>query len=436
MLSVEFIRQNLDEVKRAIRLKGVALDIDQLLAKCQEKNRLLVEVDTLRAEKNRLNAELGKIGKDAEKRVRLIEDGKGIKAKIGTLDERLATVQGELDALIIRVPNILSPDTPEGQSENDNIEVLRAGTIPTFDFTPRDHIQIGEELDILDLRRGVKTGGYRAYYVKNEGVSLMLGFLMYAINKMATKGYAPMIVPTLVKEFVLFGTGYFKGRQYDQEIDEIYQAVSSDTATENKFLVGTAEPSLLAYHCDEILDEDVLPLKICGFSQCYRSEIGSHGKDTKGIYRVHEFMKVEQVVIMRADVEESARIQDEMVAISREMHAELGIPYRQLQICAGDMGLGKYRMFDMEAWMPGLNRWGETGSASNFLDWQARRLNVRYKTREGEKKFVFMLNNTALPSPRIFIAILENNQQPDGSVVVPEAIKPFMPVKFDVIRRK
>jgi seryl-tRNA synthetase len=192
----------------------------------------------------------------------------------------------------------------------------------------------------------------------------------------------------------------------------------------------------LAYYADDVLKEENLPLKLCGYSQCYRSEIGSYGKDTRGIYRVHEFMKVEQVVICKADVAESDQLQQEMVAISKEMHKELGLPYRQVQVCTGDMGVGKYKMFDIEAWMPGMKRFGETGSASNFLDWQARRLNVKYVDKDGKKKFVYMLNNTALPSPRIFIALLENYQQADGSVKIPEVLQKYMPKGMDIIKRK
>jgi seryl-tRNA synthetase len=249
-------------------------------------------------------------------------------------------------------------------------------------------------------------------------------------------------VPTLVKEFSLFGSGYFKGKEYNGEADEIYQVATSDkevdgsVSKDKKFLVGTAEPSLLAYYSGEVLKEDQLPMRLCGYSQCYRSEIGSYGKETKGLYRVHEFMKVEQVILGKADVSEAEKLQEEMVDISKEMHKELGLPYRQLIICTGDLSAGKYRQYDLEAWLPGMDRWGETGSASIFLDWQARRLNVKYAGKDGKKKFVYMLNNTALPSPRIFIAILENYQQEDGSVAIPEVLKKWMPGGMEKISKK
>ncbi|MDP1883829.1 MAG: serine--tRNA ligase [Candidatus Moranbacteria bacterium] len=438
MLDIKFIRENREEIKKVIENKCVVLDLDALLAVDEKRVALLQEMEGLSAEKNRLNEEI----KLVADKTSVIERGKEVKEKMAVTEPEYKKIKNEFESLMVKVPNIVSPDTPIGKSEEGNVEIYRSDNVPQFDFVPKDHIQLGKDLDILDLERGAKVGGYRGYYVKNEGVSLMMGFMMYAINKMMTRGYSPMIVPTLVKEFSLFGSGYFKGLEYNQEVDEIYRVATSDKeptgeiSKDNKFLVGTAEPSLLAYYADEVLQESQLPMRLCGYSQCYRSEIGSYGKDTKGMYRVHEFMKVEQVILAQADVEETNRLQEEMVVISKEMHEELGLPYRQLQICTGDMGLGKYKMFDLEAWMPGLNRYGETGSASNFTDWQARRLNVKYMDKNGERKYVYMLNNTALPSPRIFIAILENHQQADGSIKIPEVLKKFMPVAMDTIQKK
>jgi len=348
------------------------------------------------------------------------------------LEPKFKDVQREFDLLMIRVPTIPSKDTPIGKSDEENVVVYVWGEKPKFDFKPKDHIQLGKDLDILDLDRGQKVAGFRGYYLKNEGAQLVMAMMFYAFNKMVNKGFTPIIPPTLIKGSALFGSGYFKGLEYDDEVDEVYQIASSDKeidgtiSKDRKFLVGTAEPSLLAYYSDETLKEEQLPLKMAGYSQCYRSEIGSYGRDTKGIYRVHEFMKVEQVILCKADPKEAERLQDEMVGISKEMHQELGLPFRQLQICTGDLSAGKYRQYDLEAWMPGLDRYGETGSASIFMDWQARRLNVKYADIDGKKKYVFMLNNTALPSPRILIAILENYQTKDGKVIVPEVLRDYV----------
>jgi seryl-tRNA synthetase len=440
MLDIKFIRENEKELKKAIENKGLKLDLDKLLELDKKRVLALQYVEELQAEKNKLNDLIQK-ATDAERK-ELIEQGKAVKEKLSAAEPEYQQVKKEYDGLMVLVPNIPAKDVPVGKSDQENVEVLKWGEIPKFDFPTKDHIQIGKDLDILDLERGAKVGGYRGYYVKNEGASLMLAIMMYALQKMVAKGYAPMIPPTLVKEFPLFGSGYFKGLEYDEETDEIYQVASRDkeadgkNTKDKKFLVGTAEPSLLAYYSGEVLREEQLPMKLCGFSQCYRSEIGSYGKDTKGLYRVHEFMKVEQVVLAANDVKEAEKLQDEMIGISREMHEELGLPHRQLAICTGDLGAGKYRQYDLEVWLPGMNRWGETGSASIFLDWQSRRLNVKYADTKGEKKYVYMLNNTGLPSPRIFIAILENYQQADGSVKIPEVLQKYMPGGTEKITRK
>ncbi len=432
MLDIQFIRNNVEVVKEAVVAKNLSLDVDVLLAKDQERIKFLQELEELKSLKNDIN-DLIQQAKTPEERNEVIAKGKEIKEKTEALEPQFSAVKEEFDRLMAQVPNIVSQDTPRGKSDAENVEIGKFGEIKQFDFTPRTHMELGKMLDILDLERGAKVSGYRGYYLKNEGALLVMGLMMYAIEKMVSRGYTPMIPPTLVKGFPLFGSGYFKGLEYDGSVDEIYQVATSDKeadgslSKEGKFLVGTAEPSLLSYYADEVLEEKDLPMKLSGFSQCYRSEIGSYGKDTKGMYRVHEFMKVEQVVLAKADLAAVDALQEEMIGISEEMHKELGLPYRKIQICTGDMSAGKYRAFDLEAWMPGMNRYGETGSASNFLDWQARRLNVKYKeTATGEKKHVYMLNNTALPSPRIFIAILENYQQADGSVVVPEVLRKYV----------
>ena len=440
MLDINFIKNNVDAIKDIAKNKNISIDIDNLLEINKERVSLLRQIENLLAEKNKINEAIQKSSSDERKN--LIENGKIIKEKLSEIEPAYIEINKKYDEIMVKIPNIVSKDTPIGKSEHDNIEIGIFGKIPSFDFKPKDHIQIGVDLDILDLERGSKVGGYRGYYLKNEGVSLVMAMMLFALNKMIEKGFTPFIPPTLVKGSALFGSGYFKNLEYDPEIDEVYQISSNDkeidgkTNKEKKFLVGTAEPSLLAYYSNETLKEEDLPIKMCGYSQCYRSEIGSYGKDTRGFYRVHEFMKIEQVVLTSANIEESIKIHDSMLEISKEIHDDLNIAYRVLQICSGDMSAGKYRAFDIEAWLPGLDRWGETGSASNFLDWQARRLNVKYIDKSGEKKYVYMLNNTALASPRPFIAILENYQQKDGSVIVPEVLRKYMPGKKEIIAPK
>lgn len=431
MLDIKFIRNNVEALKRAVKDKGMSVDIDHVLKVDKLRVELMQKHEELLSQKNKVNDAI-KSAKSDEDRQKAIAEGTEIKSQIEEIEPELQERKAEFFELMTMVPNIPSEDTPRGASEEENVEVERWGEKREFDFTPKTHIELGKALDILDLERGVKVAGYRGYYLKNEGAMLVMGLMMYALGKMAEKGFTPMIPPTLVKEFALFGSGYFKGISYDPEEDEIYQVATHDKeadgqdSREKKFLVGTAEPSLLAYYSNEVLNSEMLPLRLSGFSPCYRSEIGSYGKDTKGMYRVHEFFKIEQVVLAPADTLFADELQHEMLSISQEMHRELGIAYRKLAICTGDMGSGKYKQFDLEAWLPGMNRWGETGSASNFLDWQSRRLNVKYINENGEKKFVYMLNNTALPSPRILIAILENYQQEDGSVLVPKVLQPYV----------
>jgi seryl-tRNA synthetase len=432
MLDIQFIRDHKEEIAEAAKGKKLVFDVEELLAVDRERIESAQALESAQAEKNGVNERIGRAKDDAE-RQEAIADGKDIKGRIEALEPVAREAKTRFDALMALVPNVVAGDTPVGESDADNVEVSRHGVIREFRFEPKDHIALGESLGLFDLERGTKVAGYRGYYLTGDGALLALGLMSYTLSKMSAKGYLPMIPPTLVKGFPLFGSGYFKGLEYDGEIDEIYQVASSDKETdgseskEQKFLVGTSEPSLLAFHSGETLEASDLPIRYAGFSQCYRSEIGSYGKDTKGLYRVHEFMKVEQVVLAPANIDMAETLQSEMVSITEEILSELGLPFRKIRICAGDMGTGKYKAFDLDAWMPGLNRWGELGSASNFTDWQARRLDVKYRDPETGKKIpVYMLNNTALTSIRPLIAILENFQEADGSVVVPEVLRPYV----------
>lgn len=424
MLDIKFIRKNVDLIKKSARDKRLTIDIDRLLKIDEERVRIIQEVDGFRALQNTLSK--------SKPNNETVEKLKRSKSKIAKLEKKLSNINEEYFDLMIQVPIIPSKDVPFGKSEKDNVEILKWGKPTKFDFKPKSHIELAESLDLLDFKRGAKVSGYRGYYVKNEAVMLQMGLMMLALDKLIKKGFTPVIPPTLVKEFALFGSGYFAGKEYNPNIDEIYKIANNDEKLsdgaiqrEDKFLIGTAEPSILAYYSDEVIDEKKLPMKLCGFSQCYRSEIGSYGKNTKGIYRVHEFMKVEEVAITHANVEEAEKLHEELISIARELHEDLEIPYRQILICTGDLSAGKYKQYDIEAWIPSMNSYGETGSASNFLDWQARRLNVKYKDKEGAK-FVYMLNSTAIPSPRMLIAILENNQQADGSIIIPKVLRPYV----------
>jgi len=428
MLDIKFIRENKEKIKEAAKNKHVKVDIDRLLEIDETRRELKTKNDELQAKRNKL----AKDAKGQRPTAEQVEEGKKLKMESSQVEEELKKTDKEYFDLMVKVPTIPSPDTPIGKDDSENVEVYKWGEPTKFNFAPKDYLTLAKDLDLIDIERGTKVAGYRGYFVKNEAVMLQMGLMMFALERLISKGFTPMIPPTLIREFALFGSGYFSGKEYNPQVDEIYKIANDEVLEdgtvkkENKFLVGTAEPSLLAYYANEVLSEKDLPMKICGFSQCYRSEIGSYGKDTKGIYRVHEFMKVEQICICKADVEESNKLQEEMIGISKELHQDLGLPFRQLQICTGDMSAGKYRQYDLEAWMPSRNSYGETGSCSSFLDWQSRRLNVKYKANDGKNKFVYMLNNTALPSVRPMIAILENYQQKDGSIIVPEVLRKWV----------
>ena len=436
MVDIEYIKMNLKEIAKAAKNKNIDVDLNKLLGLDQEIKEEKTKLNEIQAKRNKL-AKKNKKGKPS---MDDIQKGKKYKEEISKIEEEIRTLEKKFMKIMVLVPTIPSKDTPIGKDERENVEVYKWGEPTKFDFKPKSYIELAKDLDLIDFDRGVKVSGYRGYYVKNEAVMLQMGAMMYALTKLIQKGFTPIIPPTLVREFVLFGSGYFSGVNFDSKVDEIYKIENFDKEAdgtvkkENKFLVGTAEPSLLAYYANEILEQKELPKKVVGFSQCYRSEIGSYGKDTKGIYRVHEFMKVEQVSICEANTQKANELHNEMVENSKELHEDLGLPYRQLQICTGDMSPGKYKMFDLEAWMPSRSEYGETGSASNFLDWQSRRLNVKYKDKKGEKKYVYMLNNTALPSARILIAILENYQQKDGDIKVPKVLVDY--VGKEVIEKK
>lgn len=437
MVDIQDIRMRRDEYKRSAHQKHCAVDIDRLLALADERITLQQQRDTWLHERNVL-AKKGRTEKPTEED---IAHGRLLKERLGTLEEKLKTSAQEYQQLLLRVPTIPSADTPIGEDERDNVEVYKWGTPTIFSFPAKDHITLGRALDLLDCDRGVAVSGYRGYYLKNEAAMLQMALMMFGMQRMVQNGFTPFIPPTLVRGFALAGSGYFRSGFYNPDVDEIYKVTTHDrtkdetSTADDRFLVGTAEPSLLAYYSDMELTEDMLPLKLCGFSPCYRSEIGSYGKDTRGIYRVHEFMKIEQVIITRHDIAESERAQEEMIGHTRTLYEELALPFREIQMCTGDLGPGKYRQIDTEIWMPSREGYGEVGSASNFLDWQSRRLKIRYRDRDGKKQFVYMLNNTVLASARLLIAILENYQQADGSVKIPDILQPFMQGKTTITQK-
>jgi len=414
MLDIRYIRENPEIVKEGARKKRIPADIDRLIEVDDERRRLLQESETLKADKNRVTQEISRL-KGAEK-TDAIARMKQVSEEIKGLEERLATVQDEFNVLMLQVPNPPDDEVPEGADDTENVEVRRWGEIPRFDFQPRDHVELGEMLDIIDIPRGVKLAGSRNYFLKNEGALLEYAVLMYSLNRLVGKGFSPMIVPHLVKDIAMIGTAYFPGGEeqaYSCERDGLY-------------LIGTAEVPVTSYHYDEILDEKDLPRHYCGISPCYRREAGTYGKDTRGLYRIHQFQKIEQVIICKNDPEVSAAEHDFITDNSEELVKSLGLAHRVVIVCAGDLGQPQKRKYDIECWMPSRNNYGETHSSSKFHDFQARRLKLRYRDSNGSVQFCHTLNNTYVATPRILIPILECNQQKDGSVVIPEVLRPYM----------
>ncbi len=417
MLDVKFIRENKDLVKKAIKNKNIHLDIDELLGLDAKRRELIQKSEKIKSEQK-------KVGKEQR------EKAAEMKKEFKNLNEELKKIKERYEELMLLVPNIPSQDTPVAPDESGNKEISHWGKIPKFSFKIKDHIQLGKELDLIDVEKGVKVSGFRGYYLKNEAALMHMALMWHSLLKLKKKNFQIMVPPTLAREFVLVGSGHFPEGK-----DEVFQVTNPGKLADGKeisepmYLGGTSEPSLLAYYADTLLEEKDLPIRLAGFSQCYRSEVGSYGKDTHGLYRLHEFMKIEQVVFCKADIKESEKIFEEMRENCQEVLKELELSHRVVQICTGDMGAGKYKMYDVETWMPSRNSYGETHSDSNMTDWQARRLNIRYKNKKGEKKFVYTLNDTMIASPRILIAVLENYQQKGGSVLVPKVLQKYLGIK-------
>ncbi len=416
MLDLAFIRSNPDAVKEAARVKNNPIDINYLLEVDRQVTTLQRQVEEMRARQNLLSKSIQKAGNDKDLRNALIAEGKQLAEQIKSMEPQLNALLEERQQLLYLVPNIPDPSAPIGKDESDNVPIRYWGKIPTFDFEPRDHYALMQELDMVDIERGVKIAGARSYILKNDAARLELALMNFALDRMVQKGFTPLIVPAMAREFCFIGNGQFpKGR------DQVYAIENDDT-----FLVGTGEVSITGMFKDEILQGLDMPMLFVAFCPCFRREAGTYGKDTRGLFRVHQFNKVEQYIICKADHAESVRWHEALIANSEELVQALELPYRVVNVCTGDMGDGKVGMYDLECWLPSENRYRETHSCSYFHDWQARRVNIRYRDEEGKVKFVHTLNNTALASPRIMLPLMEVHQQADGSVKIPAALRPYL----------
>lgn len=413
MLDIKFIRENPERLKETLKKRGFDLDVDYLLEVDEKRRKKIKECDDLRAKQNKLSEEVAKAkGEEREKKA---EESKKIKTGLGDLESEVKTFEEEFNELISKIPNPPLADVPVGKGERDNVVLREIGEKPKFLFKPKDHAEIGEALDIIDFKTGAKVAGSDFYYLKNEGVALELALVQYALDFLSRRGFSTWMTPDIARSKFYLGTGYLpKGSEA-----QTYTIEDSDMG-----LIATAEVTLAGIHADEILDGAKLPIFYAGYSHCFRRESGSYGKYSRGLYRVHQFTKIEMFVYCHP--EDSDKIHRELLGHEEEMWKGLGIPYRVLEMCTGDLGAQAARKFDLEAWMPGRGDWGEVTSTSNTTDYQARRLGIRYRKPDGKTEFVHTLNGTAIATSRAIIAILENYQQEDGSVVVPEVLRSHM----------
>ena len=416
MLDPRWVRENPDVVKAAGRKKHMPCEdrVDEFVRVDAELRAILPEVESLRSEQKSASKKIGQAS--PEERAKLLEDQKGIKARIQALGEKERELKEQREQLSLTLPNIPADEVPEGATDQDNVEIRRWGEPRNFDFAARSHIELGELNDWIDVPRAVNIAGSRTYFLKGDLVLLSEAVMRLALDHMIAKGFVPMEVPLLVRDPAMFGTAYFPGGE-----EQAYRIEKDELS-----LIGTSEVSLTSYHQGELLDRKDLPKLYVARSSCFRREAGTYGKDTKGLYRVHQFQKVEQVIV---DVADDAKSLEHHLAItnnSEELLQALGLPYRVVNVCGGDLGQPQIQKFDIETWMPSRESYGETHSASRFHEFQARRLGIRYKDENGKTRHCHTLNNTVAASTRMLIALLENWQNEDGSVTVPEALRSYL----------
>ncbi len=414
MIDIRLIRENPEAIKANCERRGAKVDVDAIVKLDAERKDLLQKLEALRADRNRLS-------KECRENPAAREQVKTIKEELAALEPKESELDKRIDELLSWMPNILDPEVPGGNSDSDNKELRKVGTIPTFDFKPRDHQELGEILDIIDTKRGAKVAQSGFYYWKGKGAMLVQAMFTWAQAQLVQRGFTPFMSPCAAKTQTLFGTGYLPFFA-----DQIYKIENEDLA-----LIGTSEQTLVAYHADETLDAASLPLRYTSFTPCFRTESGSYGKATRGIFRVHQFHKVEQIIFCHPE----DSIKQHLFCLENEemLLQKLGIPYHVVDVCVGDMGAPGYRKYDVEAWFPGFGAYREVTSNTNLTEFQSRRLGIRYKGKDGDKGFVHTISATAV-TDRVAIAILENFQRADGSVAVPEALRPF--TGFDVIEPK
>jgi seryl-tRNA synthetase len=416
MVDMTFIRKHPDLIKEVARRRKTAVDVDRLLMLDARLRETRMRAEHYRYEQNRVSKAVREAGADEAARAIAIELGREVATILPEIEREERDLEAQVRELWLLVPNIPDASVPEGAGEEDNVEVRRVGEPRTFDFEPLDHVTLLRGLDMLDIERGVKVAGSRSYILKGDAVLLELALLQFALDRITRLGFTALSVPALAKEFCFIGNSQFpRGRDQTYALPE-----------DELFLVGTAEVSITGMHSGEMLREADLPIRYVAWSPCFRREAGTYGKDTRGIFRVHQFEKVEQYIICRADHEESVRWHEELLSNAEELVQALELPYRILNICTGDLGDAKVKGYDIETWVPSEGRYRETHSDSYFHDYQARRADLRYRGDDGVVRYVHTLNNTALASARTILTLAENHQQADGTIRVPDALRPYL----------
>ncbi|ETB63896.1 TPA: serine--tRNA ligase [Candidatus Nomurabacteria bacterium] len=413
MLDIKFIKENKDLVKMASEKKHSSFNVDDLINIDEKRISLLGEVEALRGEQNKMNTSIA-IEKDMNARSQMINEMKMLKEDLGKKEEELKVIMQDWQALMLQVPNIPDMSVPDGDSDAENQEIKKWGELTKFDFEPKDHIELMTKLKMVDFERGAKVHGFRGYFLTGEGARLCFAIWNYAMDFFGDKGFTPIIPPVIIRKQNLYGTGHLPG-----DVEDYYMTQDGDA------LAGTAEVPLMGFHSDEILDMKDFPIKYLGFSPCFRREAGSHSKDVKGLIRVHEFYKFEQVILCEANHQTSVNFHEEINRNTEKFIESLGIPYHTVINCGGDLGLGQVKKYDIELWVPKEEKYREISSASYFHDFQTRRFNIRYRDEDGKLRYAHSLNSTAIPTPRILVSLVENFQQIDGTIKIPEVLRKY-----------
>lgn len=414
MLDIKFIRENLDIVKLAAQKKKIKIDLDRLVTIDDSRREITTRLEAKKAEQNMASRQIA-AEKEVGKRDILISDMQQLKSVIQQDEEDLKPIMEEWQSLMLQVPNVPDMSVPDGDSDADNVESKTWGDRTKFDFTAQSHIDLMQKLKMVDFDRGTKVHGFRGYYLINDGALLSWAIWNYAQEFFLKKGFSPMLPPAIVRKNNLYGTGHLPN-----DAEDVYKTQDDD------YLIGTSEVSTMGFYSDEVLEKAELPIKHLAFSPCFRREAGSHGKDVKGLIRVHEFYKLEQVLLCEASHEESVKWHEWLNRNTEEFIESLGIPYRTVVNCGGDLGQGQVKKYDVELWVPGEEKYREISSASYFHDFQTRRFNIRYRDEEGKLRYAHSLNCTAIPTPRILVSLVENFQQKDGTIKLPIPLQKYM----------